>query len=424
MHVPIQPPLSHFDAEWYIPRSIEETLVLDCLKSPGSPATIWGPLRSGKTWLLRAIKERLVEHDPKISLVEMDFRRLSETIAQSGLCLAEVFCSQFLIQICESLGLDFKQKCQESQWDANNQILSTQRLLDNLILTDFAKRNQCLYIFIDNAHELPDKAFRNIFFSSLRSWLEYHIMATTGWRCLRIAFTISTHPSTVIDTRYGSPFNIGRQVELKDLDEEQVFFMGHRHQLALRHGDFAVLKQWVGGHAYLVRQSIYTAKRYGISLQELFDDERALHSDLVQHLEYVQHKLSQQPALHQGWSAVLANGGRTLDQATAHVLQHELGLISPSDHQAYSLRHQIYYHLFKGTVPESALLGSQKNKIRNKIKEEFLGNKLDSLIIDYFGRVAEIYSNSMESTQKINLIFTHYNLSDIEKALEEAVGKI
>jgi hypothetical protein len=118
---------------------------------------------------------------------------------------------------------------------------------------------------VDRIFQHPEIA--DEFFGLLRAWHERGKNENV-WKKLRLIITHSKEVYTALDMNQ-SPFNVGKPVDLPELNLSQVKDLGERHELNCSKKQVEQLMTMVGGHSYLVRIAFYQIARQKMTLAKL-----------------------------------------------------------------------------------------------------------------------------------------------------------
>lgn len=136
----------------------------------------------------------------------------------------------------------------------------------------------------------PHREVADDFFGLLRSWYEaarYGDLGSELWAKLRLIVVHSTEAYVPLEINQ-SPFNVGKNVELPELNAAQVQDLAHRYTLPFGGAEVEQMMALVGGHPYLLRKGFYHLRRQDLTLTELLatgPTEAGIYSDhLRRHL--------------------------------------------------------------------------------------------------------------------------------------------
>lgn len=234
---------------YYIKRRVDDKCSTYIL-NPSAVIRIKAPRQMGKSSLLARVLARAQETG--IATASLTLQLLSTRTLSSEDGLFRWFCQRVAIQsgVPEAV-----QQC----WIRDGDVVVNSTDCLEFILS---RLRQPLLVGVDEA----DRVFGNIelaanFFGMLRGWMDSYKNEPI-WQRLRLAIAHSTEAYNLLPVNQ-SPFNIGDQVELSDLDAPEVVDLAGRWGLVWTEDrEVAELMAVVGGHPYLVHSAIYEiAKR-------------------------------------------------------------------------------------------------------------------------------------------------------------------
>ncbi len=269
---------------FYIERQGDQILQRE-LMNEGVTIVIKAPRQMGKSSLLvRGGKKAL---DAGFQVVFLDFQSIEASLLRDPLQFYKEFC--FSIQ--DELGLDADI---EGLWSSG---MSNTRLCTLFMQRSILEMlNGPFLLIIDEVDRMFDCDFRSDFFGMLRSWHNRR-QATNAWRFLNMALVISTEPYMLIENSAQSPFNVGEVITLEDFSLANVEDLNHRHGQPLNAEEVSALYSLVGGHPYLVRQSLYRVATKQVNTQELLQTATQDNSIFSDHLRRYLSYFNDQPAL-------------------------------------------------------------------------------------------------------------------------------
>jgi hypothetical protein len=172
-------------------------------------------------------------------------------------------------------------------WDSEAVLESCTTYFEENLLDTFEKRGQSLILGLDEV----DLVFEHMniasdFFSMLRSWNEMSKFNPL-WERFRLIIVHSTEAYIPLKINE-SPFNVGFGVDLPEFTKEQVADLASRHGLDWKSNDIDSLSEMVGGHPFLIRNTLYYIARQEITLDKLLrtapTDEGLFGDHLRRHL--------------------------------------------------------------------------------------------------------------------------------------------
>ena len=249
--VPAEPPGALYNPDWYVPRSQCEKLALAYLDRPGAPAVLYGPLKSGKSWLLNHLVAAWRQKWPQGSVARINLLDLAEYDTLSD------FTDQLAAMITEELGGD-------ASWLATHETgkgkAAPMIRLGTMLKKHALGGGKPVLLAIDSTDAILKHAYASSFFGGLRAWMQ---KSSPPWDQLRLLMAVSTTPSRIIQDTNQSPFNLNDPVTLPPLSREEVALLTQRHGLQLPAQELDALYTLTGGHPYLVRRALFGAVMAG-----------------------------------------------------------------------------------------------------------------------------------------------------------------
>ena len=254
--VPPQPPGAIYDPRWYVPRDREERAALNYLDFPGTPAVLFGPQRSGKTWLLHRCLAQIKKQRGYESIV-INFRRLKHR------SLDELV-QRLYEQISEARDVPPQSLAAVSSRPGGEMGKLT-RLMDNCVLEEVKTG---LVLVLDDVDDVSGSPFQDDFFALLRSWAEN---PEEPWPRLRLMLAVSTTPALLINDPNRSPFNLTSPILLGELSVAQVEELARRYGVGWSASDIERVMALVGGHPYRIRLLMHASALHKTPLSSLLD---------------------------------------------------------------------------------------------------------------------------------------------------------
>ncbi|HMU37604.1 MAG TPA: AAA-like domain-containing protein [Pseudomonadota bacterium] len=346
----LQPPHAAYDPAWYVSREDEEQKALGYLDFPGQPVVLWAPELFGKTWLLRHLLSNTQKHDAKSQVVaiNLDLFDKSGWQQQQGL---EPFLRELALHIGLALGETTETVQQE--WTTSSPTANLDRFMRRRILPKVTEQSGRLFLAIDRADAVLGSPFQNTFFGILRGWAE----AEESWSCLRLLLSISTTPALLVSNRHQSPFNLTDAVELRDMNDTQVQKLCDLYHLSWGKEERGVLRNWVGGHPYLVRLALFNAVKQNVSPRELFDPGHPAFGVFDRFLNRVTERLRAFPERFEALQRVLVDPATDLRDAELPLMR--AGILVRDAENHHFPRYELYQKLAAKT-PSGRRIGQGK----------------------------------------------------------------
>lgn len=240
-----------FDCNYYyVERQPSESICYEMLLHPGSLLRIRAPKLMGKTWLINRVFVQAKQQT--CQSVRLDFRQMSRINFTQLDRLLRWFC----VNIGRQLGLPNQL---DDYWDEESfgsQVSCTTYFEEYLLPQVNTSLALCLD-HVDRIFPYPETA--EDFLGLLRSWHD-GASSRSIWKKLRLFLVHrELYPDLNINQ---SPFNVGRQIELSEFNQQQVFELLERHQLDWNSTQVDQLMNLVGGYPYLVQEALSHLKSH------------------------------------------------------------------------------------------------------------------------------------------------------------------
>ncbi|WP_414584655.1 AAA-like domain-containing protein [Scytonema sp. PCC 10023] len=255
--------LSAISTNIYIERPPIEEKCYKAILQPGALIRIKAPQKMGKTLLLEKLLDYARQQGYQTAKLDL---KLADSSAIADL---KTFLQWLCVNVSDSLELEAKL---DDYWqDSNGLNTSCTRYFQKYLLSEI---DSPVVLAIDNFERLFK--YENIFSEFcllLRSWYE---TAKQGdrmgkvWKKIRLVVVNSTETYPTLDTNR-SPFNVGLAIELPEFNLSQVEEMVNQYELngQLGEEDLTQLMELLGGHPYLVQETLENLKSQETSLEEL-----------------------------------------------------------------------------------------------------------------------------------------------------------
>jgi AAA-like domain len=253
----------------------------DCYKEvhkPGALIRVKAPYKWGKTYLVTQILNYANQQGYQV--VRLDFKQAETDVFANAEKLLRWFCSNI------SSELNIPDKVDESWRKAIGDKRNCTNYLERYLLTEI---NSHLVLGLDDVDLLfPHQVIAHDFFSLLRSWHE-DAKIKPIWKKLRLILAYSREDYVPLH-RNQSPFNVGKEVELQELSQTQVYNLTQKYKLNWSQEQVKRLMTMLGGHPYLIRIALDTIVKGELTLDELLKiapTEEGLYDDYLLH--YLSH---------------------------------------------------------------------------------------------------------------------------------------
>ena len=315
------------DSPFYVRRGGDRQAA-DLATQPGETILIKGPRQVGKTSLAARVLAHAQSHGQATCYI--DFQSLEDSRFASAATL--------LRYLAARLAREFRSPIKPADvWD--------DLLGDADSLTEFLEQGMLetaaapVVLCLDEVDSLFKYPYRDSFFGMLRSW--HNRRATHSvWNRFNLILVHSTEPALFIRDVNQSPFNIGHPFRLGDFDRDEILWLNQRHGGLLPAAEVDLLIRLVGGHPYLVRQSLYVlaTTRMGMSrLEQIAPGDQGPFGD---HLRRILWVLRDNPPLRKTLRQAVISGA--CDDEDNFQRLRAAGLIEGESRQAARPRCELY----------------------------------------------------------------------------------
>jgi len=321
------------DSPFYIERG-DDAVIKQRITEQGKIVLVRGSRQIGKSSLLA----RLMQHarDRKIRAVYIDLQAMGSAELQNldSLMLA------LANELYDRLSLN---NAPEDVWNKRRGAgMNMTRYLEQEVIGDRLEPVAILLDEVDRVFSHPD--YCEDFFAVIRSWINAQA-SNPHLIWLNLVLAYSTEASMFITNQNQSPFNVGELYELADLDRASIEKLNNRHGSPVKNSaDLDKLAGLVGGHPFLVRQSLYQLAKEISTFNNLIGQAANDDGPFSGHLQFYMMKLSGHTKLRQAMkSAIVSN--KCPDDISFFNLR-SLGLIRGSERTAVEVRCGLYGKYF------------------------------------------------------------------------------
>ncbi|NEZ68291.1 TIR domain-containing protein [Leptolyngbyaceae cyanobacterium CCMR0082] len=281
------------DSQFYIQRA-GDRIALQVMQR-GSIFSVLGPRQMGKSSLLMRTMTEAYKQQKQV--IFLDFQ-LTETAA---LLDADLFYRRFCELLSHQLGMASQVDRWWQQYEAFGNPDRCSSYIQDYLLKEL---DGSIFLAMDEVDKLIASPFRDEFFAMLRSWHTKRGFKPS-WKRLNLAMVTCTEPYQLIQDLNQSPFNIGTTISLQDFQFEDVVELNRRHGSALTTADLGTLMDWVGGHPYLVRKTLYLVANGEMTIAEIFKVAKTDRGPFNGHLRYHFFRMQDKPHLVNGMLQVI-----------------------------------------------------------------------------------------------------------------------
>ncbi|VXD17889.1 conserved hypothetical protein [Planktothrix serta PCC 8927] len=250
----------NLSSPFYIERPPIESQAYEEIVKPGSLIRIKAPKQMGKTSLMARLLNYAQRQGCRTVVVNFE---LTDN---------EVFAdlNRFLRRFCAMVADDLQLPMQLNQyWD--EELGSKNNCTNYFARYLLPKLGQPLVLGLDAVDRIfQHEKIADDFFGLLRAWHEKSKQIEI-WKNLRLVISHGTEVYIPLDI-HQSPFNVGLDAKLPELNEEQVQELARRHGFKLTAFEIEKLMGMVGGHPHLLRVAFYKMVREKISLKQILED--------------------------------------------------------------------------------------------------------------------------------------------------------
>lgn len=232
------------DSTYYVPRDADEE-VKNAIRARESLILIRGPRQIGKT--------SLIGQGVKLA-GELGWRHVStdfQMMSSAQLSDADRFARLLAATMARQLGVryDFNEDWQE--------VFGPNMNLSNFMRDMISSLDTPVVWFMDEADRLFYAGFASNFFGLVRSWHNSRATDPRGpWSRFTIVISYATEARLFIRDLNQSPFNVGRNVPMRNFTIEEVAFLNERYgRPAKQWSDMEDLHHLVAGQPFLIRKA-------------------------------------------------------------------------------------------------------------------------------------------------------------------------
>jgi len=152
--------------------------------------------------------------------------------------------------------------------------------------------------FIDEADKLFGVPFASDFFGLVRSWHNSRATEPAGpWSRFTVVIGYATEAHLFIQDLNQSPFNVGRQLPLKNFTVDQTADLNERYGSPLTPAQVQRACELVGGQPFLTRRTLDVLARKTMDFDTLLETSTRDDGPYGDHLKRILISVSQMPAV-------------------------------------------------------------------------------------------------------------------------------
>jgi hypothetical protein len=296
--IDLEPPGARMaiDSPFYVDRPTAEIDAEQEINRLGALLRIKGPTEFGKSSLMGRVVARAEKDGAKT--VSINFREVEPEFLGSLNDFLEWFCNIVTEDLNFEGGLDPRRV----------KVLGSKKACGDYFERCLLPRiSQSLVLELDEVDRLldqhPKKPWVEDFFSMLRVWHDSKMKSYPEWKKLRLVLVHSKEIITLQQQQ--SPFNVGKEIELKEFTSSQAMQLAQRHGVDAKQTE--QLLSLVGGHPQLVRMGLYAIAQGQSTLEQIQADGATEAGLYGQHLMQMRSHIEREQGLKDLVRRVLAH---------------------------------------------------------------------------------------------------------------------
>ncbi len=332
----------NLSSPFYIERPPIESQAYEEIVKPGSLIRIKAPKQMGKTSLMARLLNYAQRQGCRTVVVNFE---LTDN---------EVFAdlNRFLRRFCAMVADDLQLPMQLNQyWD--EELGSKNNCTNYFARYLLPKLGQPLVLGLDAVDRIfQHEKIADDFFGLLRAWHEKSKQIEI-WKNLRLVISHGTEVYIPLDINQ-SPFNVGLDAKLPELNGEQVQELARRHGFKLTPLEIEKLMEMVGGHPHLLRVAFYKMVREKISLKQILEDAPKDTGIYADYLRLHLWNLEKYPELAQAFRTVVESEQAIELKSKLAFDLNSMGLVNLQGNQV-EIRKTLYREYFRDRLKSSLL---------------------------------------------------------------------
>ncbi|MGH8657785.1 MAG: AAA-like domain-containing protein [Gammaproteobacteria bacterium] len=320
------------DSPFYVRRPADDELERQ-LNRNGSTTIVKGGRQVGKSSLLVRAAAQARKRGCKVC--NIDFQGIDEPR------LADL--NSLLLYLMSRIARDLKTPGRpKDYWDDGlGPKDSATDFVEQAVLADPEKM---MVLLLDEVDRVFQYGYRNDFFALLRFWTNRRANSP-AWERFNLVVAHATDPVLWIDDINQSPFNVGNPIVLGDFDPIQFADLCRRYGMALSNAEAGRLRELIGGHPYLARQSLYLLATAKTTLEELERLATRQDGPFGDHLRRLTGILIQREPLRKTTLQILQ--GKACEDEHSFQRLYTAGLVVGASRQEARLRCRLYEEFFR-----------------------------------------------------------------------------
>jgi len=252
----------NLQSPFYIVRAADG-LALAMIARQGITLHIRGARQMGKTSLLVRVCDVAKTSGKRIAFLDC------QLFSRDDFATPDAFFSAFYQMIVFAVGLEDRPSWSEQR---ANRSRSPFALCTRLMLNSVLKAiDGPITLVLDEIEVVANSDVGPEFFSMLRAWHNQRAM-DSEWRRLDIVMA-SAGGFMPMASAFTSPFNVAEVIELETFTTEQVADLNARHGSILLPSEVSQLRDFLGGHPYLVRLALYRIACGELTVEAIMDGD-------------------------------------------------------------------------------------------------------------------------------------------------------
>ncbi len=339
----------NLSSAFYIERPPIEAQAYEEIVKPGSLIRIKAPKQMGKTSLMA----RLLNHaqNQGYRTVVVNFELTDNEV------FAEL--NRFLRRFCAMVADDLQLPIQLNQyWD--EELGSKNNCTNYFARYLLPKLGKPLVLGLDAVDRIfQHEKIADDFFGLLRAWHEKSKQIEI-WKNLRLVISHGTEVYIPLDI-HQSPFNVGLDAKLPELNSEQVQELARKHGFQLTTSEIEKLMEMVGGHPHLLRVAFYKMVREKMSLKQILEEAPKDTGIYADYLRLHLWNLEKYPELAQAFRIVLESKQPPELKSKLAFDLNSMGLVYLQGNQV-EIQKKLYREYFRDRLKSSMLTVSSAEK--------------------------------------------------------------
>ncbi len=284
------------DSPFYVERSVDAEFT-QAVRSNESIILVKGPRQMGKTSLIG--RGAMLVRDLGWRTTMTDFQKLST----AQLASEDLFYKLLAATMSKRLKFNYDF---ESEW---LDVFGANMNMDNFIRAALEAVDEPFVWFMDEADKLFGVPFASDFFGLVRSWHNSRATEPDGpWSRFTVVIGYATEAHLFIQDLNQSPFNVGRQLELRGFTLAETKDLNERYGSPIKSAEDAErLHALIGGQPFLTRRALDVLSRGVMDFEALLAQADREDGPFGDHLKRILISVSQMPSVLEALRTSLSN---------------------------------------------------------------------------------------------------------------------